>query len=130
MVAMAHTDLLWTIGRVVALGCALMLLLTYVLGRLRLTDWLGYGFAAVFALLSGMKLVETSVWAAGVGIPVALAAAFLWARAMVRVYRENPELEFSGFFTVGDPPERVRGWPRKGPGDPHGGTGSSNPSGA
>ncbi|MDR3070965.1 MAG: hypothetical protein LBU38_08200 [Propionibacteriaceae bacterium] len=106
-------EMLGAAGSIMAITCASALILTYVLGRLQLTDWLGYLISGFTILGCCSSLVKTSIWVAVLGTLVGVVLAFLWALFTVRAYRKNPDLEFSGFFVVGKPPKRVRGWPRQ-----------------
>lgn len=73
-------DVGWSILSVLALLAALYVLPVFIIGRIRLTDWLGY---------------------------------IVVAGAVVRAYRNNPDMVLTGLFTVGRPPERVKDWPNR-----------------
>ncbi|WP_028708281.1 hypothetical protein [Propionicicella superfundia] len=115
-------DIGWSLVSMLALVAGVYVLLVFIMGRIRLTDWLGYivGVGAVVRAI--WALTDTSVWAVVVGVPLAFIPAFLWARATVKAYRENPDMVLTGLFTVGRPPERVKNWPdqsRSGRNKPH-----------
>jgi 4-amino-4-deoxy-L-arabinose transferase-like glycosyltransferase len=104
-------DVGWSILSVLALLAALYMPLVYLIGRIRLTDWLGYLVGAGTLVRAGWALADWSVWAVVIGSVVAFVPAFWWARATVQAFRNDPDMVLTGVFVVGRPPERVKGWP-------------------
>ena len=104
-------DVGWLILGVIALPAGFYVLLVYLIGRIRLTDWLGYTLGVTTLVRAVWRLADWSVWAAVIASVVAFVLAFLWARATVGAFRNDPDMVLTGLFVVGRPPERVRDWP-------------------
>lgn len=107
-------SLLWSVVWPIAL-LSVVVGLSYpvwvlVMGRLRLTDWLGYTSLTAMILLVQFRIVDVSVWWL-VGTPVALALGMIPARRTLKRYYEELDFVAQGSFVVGHPPERVRDWP-------------------
>lgn len=86
----------------VLIGLAVRVFAMYLIGRIRLTDWLGYIIATAAAIASAGLLVERL---RGVGLALLAGAALIsliWTLRDIQAYRRTPrDITLTGFFTVG-----------------------------